>query len=388
MQPEQSIFDILLYCSVLLLISSLSFPYLRRKSELHISGAGCRPATKLGVSKMRLDGIAFFLAYGISIFFICFRVNDPDLGVYDANYYQEYFEAIPGDFFHYLNDVTTFEVGYSTVTWVVRRITGQYWVMSLIWNTLIFLCLARFLSHINLKQCGFFVVLLVEATLFDQLVTLRMAISIAIALNAFVEMSRNKWGVAFLILCIAASMQISALLLLPAYVIAYIYLHSAKQPLFWLVLLVFGGIAVASFSLALIYRIVSGTAKAVYFTESSLSLGVYFTMFVFSVLLFRRQNRVASCAPINAILIAIIPTCFLCVPLQLLASAFYRCLLFYIPIAIALIPSLLKSYRSAPLTVSYVATAVICYGYLLIRMVNFVTSQIPYFGIYQNWLLL
>lgn len=336
---------------------------------------------------MRLDSIAFVLAFGVSAFFICFRINDPALGVYDANYYQEYFEAIPSDFFHYMNDITTFEVGYSAVTWAVRRFTEQYWIMSLIWNSLIFFCLARFLSYINLKHCGFFVVLLVEATLFDQLVTLRMAISIAIALNAFVEMSRNKWVAAFLLLCIAASMQISALLLLPAYIIAYIYLHSTKQPLFWLALLVFGGIAVTSFSLALIYRIVSGTAKATYFTESSLSLGVYFTMLVFSALLFRRQNRVASCAPINAILMVIIPTCFLCIPLQLLASAFYRCLLFYIPLAIALIPSLLKSYKSVPLTVSYAATAAICYGYLLVRIVNFITSQIPYFGIYQNWLI-
>lgn len=382
----QGIYDVLLYCAVLLSISGLSFPFLKRRSEQYLSGQSARNAEP-EIPQLRIDTLALLLAYAISIVFICFRINDPSLGVLDANFYQQYFEDIPPSLPYYLTEVTTFEIGYSIATWVVRQITSQYWVMLFIWDTLIFICLTRFLSRINLSSNGFFVVLLIEATLFDQLLTLRMAISIAIALNAFVEISLNRWGRALLLLLIAASMHISALLLLPAYVIIYIYLHSNKQPFFWLILLVCGGVAIAAFSLTLIYRVVSGSAKAVYFAESSLSLGVYLTMLVFSILTFRRFWSIASDAPINIILMTLIPTCFLCVPLQLLASAFYRCLLFYIPIVLALIPSIIKSYRKSPITVTYAIVWLICYGYISLRIYSFIVSQIPNFGIYANWLL-
>ena len=119
-----------------------------------------------------------------------------------------------------------------------------------------------------------------------------------------------------------------------------------------------------------------------YFGESSLALGTYLATIIIFILSLFKYNEMIEKAEINKHLIAILPVCIICAPLQFHISIMYRLTLYFIPIMVSLIPSLVSCYLKKKNSAIGVPICLVLYSYMLIRVYAFFSEEMVYIGPY------
>jgi hypothetical protein len=330
--------------------------------------------------------ILVFIAYIIYIFFAVFKKIDMGLGATDAYYYMTYYADIPGSLKFYMSVITTFEPGYSVVTWLFRQVTEEYRVMLLFWHTLTFCLTIKFLRNVNLEKYSYLSVFLILLILVSQFNTLRMSISITIALIALIYLYEEKWIKSFIVILIAISMQIAAVIMIPVWIVYFLVIKRKKYPVRQIVVYTIAGVATTIVLLFPVMSIMANSVKSIYLGESSLAIGTYLAVSVIFILSVMKYKEMIALNGFNKVLIIMLPICFVCVPLQYKVAIMYRLTLYFIPVMMALIPSLCQCYSKQKNSVMGIAVIMVLYSYMLYRAYSFFTEEIPSVGPYINTL--
>jgi hypothetical protein len=331
--------------------------------------------------------ILVMIAYVIYIFFAVFKKIDIDLGATDAYYYMTYYANIPSSLKFYMTVITTFEPGYSLVTWIFRQCTEEYKVMLLFWHTLTFCLTIKFLRNVNLEKYSYLSVFLILLILISQFNTLRMSISITIALIALVYLYEEKWVRSLLVIFIAISMQIAAVIMIPVWIVYFLVTKRKKYPIRQIVVYTIAGIASTIVLLFPVMSMMASSAKNIYLGESSLAIGTYFAVGVIFILSVIKYKEMIALHGFNKVLIVMLPICFVCVPLQYKVAIMYRLTLYFLPVMMALIPSLCQCYYKQKNSVMGIGVIIVLHTYMLYRAYSFFTEEILSIGPYINTLV-
>lgn len=357
------------YVAVLTVMTLLVIPHL--KKDYNIEGEQRR----LIVSA---EAVMVIFAYVIYIIFAVSKSFMPGTGSNDAYAYYLNFTRADCTLKHFMTEVTTFEPGYSFVVWIVRQVTVDYRFMLWFWHTLTFVFTACFYKKVYLKNNYSLVIFMGLTILITQFNTLRMSISISIALYSLISMYEKRWIKALIIIICAASMQISAVIMLPVLIVVFIaYNRNNYKKTIVMILIILGSImTVVMFGL--INRITLGTDKSVYVGHSSVAWGTDFAVIVFLVLSYAKFGPLKKIAGINEVFMMALPIELICIPLQLNMAIMYRMILYFIPIIYSLIPSIIQCYKDAGNNINYFIVKIISYGYLISRIYAFIIEEVVY----------
>lgn len=370
---------VLPYIGVLLITTVLTIPYFK------ISGVQGEIRRKRG--GLRSENALLFLAYAIYILFAAFKdykttgFASNDAYAYYANFLQA--NASLRNFFV----ISSFEPGYTLITWIMRRFTENYAWTLFFWHTLTFCLNVYFYKHIYLKKNSVLAILAGFMILFTQFNTHRMAISISIAVCSFVAMDQKHWIKALFIILIAMSMQISAIIMIPVLFVAFTVnsLHRYRKTVIYALTVL--GVVMCAALLGLAERILTATTKEIYLGQSAIAWGTYGAVILFFIFAIIRYRQLIQINSINRILIPALPICLVCIPLQFRIAVMYRLTLYFLPVMLALIPSLLACYKHEKQTLLKAAVYASCYIYLIMRIYDFCMDEVPLLGQYVNTLL-
>lgn len=306
-------------------------------------------------------------------------------GASDAYYYKYYFENYGQDLGLFMKE-STFEPLYSLISHLFRLFTDNYSYMLWFWYTLTFVLLIGFIKQLYMEKYSFLVILTMLTMLITQYNTLRMSISITIALTSLFFMKNDKWIKALIVILLAMGIQVSAFIMIPVWIVNYVLTKVTgfnKEKLIFFVLI---GEILTIASTSLVSRIVLHSSKAAYLGESSLAIGMYSITFVVFILCLVKYDEIVAVNPINYYLINMMPICFICIPLQYNISIFYRMVLYFMPIILGIIPSICVSYvsKETKMNVNGLAVIIITHFYILSRIVSFCLEEVPYVGRYYS----
>ncbi len=366
------------YVAVLAAMTLLISPYLRKEKNT----VDVYEQRWLYIST---QGILVFAAYLIYIIFAVSKSFMPGKGAKDAYAYYVNFTGADCTLKHFMTEVSTFEPGYSFAVWIVRQLTSEYRFMLWIWHTLTFILIVGFYKKVYLKTNYLFPVFIGLMILMSQFNTLRMSISISIALFSLFAMYKKSWIKAGIIILCAASFHVSAVIMFPVFMVVFIVSHwngYKKSLLFTLICL---GIILTIAMFGIINRLALGTDKSVYVGESSVAWGMDLAIIVFSMLGLVKMKQLKQLSKFNEILILALPVGIICIPLQLNISVMYRMLLFFHPIMLALIPSIIKCYKESSTKVVSYMVSLLSYGYLITQINSFCTESVEVLGKYATF---
>lgn len=306
-------------------------------------------------------------------------------GASDAYYYKYYFEHYGQDLGLFMKE-STFEPLYSLISHIFRTFTDNYSYMLWFWYTLTFVLLIGFIKQLYMEKYSLLVILTMLTMLITQYNTLRMSISITIALTSLFLMKNDKWIKALIVIFLAMGIQVSAFIMIPVWIVNYVLTKVVGFKKEKLIFFVVVGEVLTIGSLSLVNRIIMHSSKAVYLGESSLAIGMYAITFVVFVLCLIKYDDIIAVNPINYYLINMMPVCFICIPLQYNISIFYRMVLFFVPIILGIIPSICASYRGRERKISAngLAVIIVTHFYVLSRIVSFCLEEVPYVGRYYS----
>lgn len=217
----------------------------------------------------------------------------------------------------------------------------------------------------------------------SQLNTLRMSISVSIALYSLISMHEKRWITALIIIICAASVQISAVILLPVLIVLFIAYNRNNYRKSLLFALIGLGIIFTIAMFGLINRIALGTDKSVYVGHSSVAWSTDLAIIIFSAICFANFKQLKNTSGLNEVLMMALPVGIICIPLQFNISVMYRMLLYFLPIIYSLIPSIIKSYSNNKNKLKYFAVIIIAYGYLFSRVYSFISEEIVFLNEYR-----
>ena len=351
------------YLVLLVIMTVLVIPKIRNKNSFFFR-------------QRAMNNVLCILAYIIYIVFVLTKKIDLGIGATDAYYYRDYFLSINTTLHDYLTNITTFEPGYSIISWFIRQYTSNYLVMLFVWHTLTFILLINFMEVAYAHKTNFFVILLILSLLLTQLNTLRMSISISLSLYSMTQMNKKHWWVALLIIIAAISIQVSAVIMVPVWLISYIFSKKESISKALLTFFIILGIICAAGSVRIIEWLVADTEKAVYLGQSSLSIGTYMAVIIILFLSYWKCREMIKINAFNRILMLALPVCLICIPLQYNISIMYRLTLYFIPIMLALIPSLQRCYCKR--NIDFLITNVCLCSYIFIRIYKFCVEDCFY----------
>ena len=172
-------------------------------------------------------------------------------------------------------------------------------------------------------------------------------------------------------------MHVSAVIMVPVFMVAFIASNRNNYKKSLVVLLVVLGTVITIAMFGVINMIALRTSNFVYVGDSSVAWGADFAIIVFSILCFAKFNQLKQLAEINEIFMMALPVGIICIPLQWNMSIMYRMLLYFLPVIFALIPSIIKCYNDVDEgKIKSLAVVVISYGYLLLRLYSFCTEDV------------
>lgn len=358
------------YVAVLTVMTLLVAPYLKKDYDIENRQHKLIASTKV---------LMVFLAYFIYIIFAVSKSVMPEKGASDAHAYYLNFTKADCSLKYFMTKVTTFEPGYSFAVWLVRQVTSDYKFMLWVWHTLTFILTVGFYKKVYLKNDYLLVIFAGFTLLMSQFNTLRMSISVSIALYSLISMYERQWIKSLIIIICASSVHITAVIMIPVLMVVFIVYNSNQYKKTLIVFLIIMGSILTIASLGLINIIVLGMGeKNIYVGHSSVAWGTVFAIIVFLILSYKKFDQLKRISGINEIFMMALPVALICIPLQLNISIMYRMFLYFLPVIYSLIPSIIKCYKDTEKKEIYFLTMIISYGYLFSRAYSFITEEVVY----------
>ena len=362
------------YVAILTIMTLLVLPYIKKNNKYNVNK--CRKFT------LSTDFIFVFLAYLIYIFFAVSKSFMPGIGANDAYAYYLNFTMADCSLFNFMTNVTTFEPGFSFIVWIVRQLTTDYRFMILVWHTLTFILIIKFYKLIYLKNHTFLIIFVGLTLLITQFNTLRMSISILVALFSLIAMYEKRWIKSLIIIICAISVHITAVIMLPVFMVIFITYNRKNSKKSVIAILIIFGIVFTISMFGLINKFAINTEKNIYVGYSSVAWGTDAAIIVFLILSYVKFNQIRKMAGINEIFMMALPVELICIPLQLNMAMMYRMILYFIPIIYFLIPSIIQCYKETENKVKYITITIVSYAYLLLQIYSFITEEIVYLNRY------
>jgi len=251
------------------------------------------------------------------------------------------------------------------------------------------------LKNIYTKTNSLLPIAAVFLLLISQFNTMRMTLSIGIALQMILIIQKQKWKTAAFLAVLAISCHITAIILIPIIIVNYmvvkienyVVVNRFKINFTKLKLIIIAGMVLAVALIPIMNILLSGSSKEEYVGSSgSLAYGNYTIVFVITVLAVYRYKSFCRLSDVNKTFIVTLPICLCCIPLQYSVQMIYRMILFFNPLILGSIPSILKTY-SKKNNVIDLGVTLFMYFYVLVRIYSFFTEELKYVGIYSNTLL-
>ena len=342
--------------------------------------------------------IFLYISYIIYIFFSVFKEVNPLTSAHDAFYYKDRFEKINecSSWFTFLfREDHEFEIGFESLYFICKKISVDYHFFLWILFTCIFFLYIRFLKNIYTKTNSLLPIAAVFLLLISQFNTMRMTLSIGIALQMILIIQKQKWKTAAFLAVLAISCHITAIILIPIIIVNYmvvkienyVVVNRFKINFTKLKLIIIAGMVLAVALIPIMNILLSGSSKEEYVGSSgSLAYGNYTIVFVITVLAVYRYKSFCRLSDVNKTFIVTLPICLCCIPLQYSVQMIYRMILFFNPLILGSIPSILKTY-SKKNNVIDLGVTLFMYFYVLVRIYSFFTEELKYVGIYSNTLL-
>ena len=394
------------YLVYLLTESILLFLYLRLRNHplqrVQISDELSFSSERRESSWSKIAASVFlFAAYIIYILFSVFKKVDPKTSAHDAYNYMKFFMDVDPSLSlgSFLKSDLEFEPGFSLLYWFSKRIYNDYHFLLWIVFTLVFILYVSYLRKIYTRSHSFLMICTVFLLLIGQFNTMRMTLSIGIGLHILPMLQKKKWIAACLTAVLAMSFHITAAILFPMILVVFCMERVAPTVSFGkfmqkisafktekhLTIIVLG-MVMAVASIGILNRLLAGTSKDVYIGDSGkLAVGTYTIVLIIFVTSIWKFKKVAALSSLNLIMIEVLPICLCCIPLQYSVGMIYRMTLFFNPIILGIIPSLLKAYSRK--TMTQIMISAFLYFYMFVRIYSFFTEELGYVGEYTNTLI-
>ena len=283
--------------------------------------------------------------------------------------------------------VTYFSKSYTSVI-RLSVIEDLYRVFLVVVHGIMFLCVAEFYRACRFERENVFTILctfLICGELFYLFCIMRNSLALAFGLWLFALLNEKKYGLALLPLVLAVGMHLAAVILIPVYVFVLLMdklqAGTVKKTALWL------GAVLAAECIALpIFNYLIRNTRYVHYLGGGISWGTFAVLLVLTVsffLLYRGQlpshdDRFELWAVLCA---------WICLPIQMNYSIFYRSLLMFSPMFYRVIPSVYDRYRAmdagSPFKklIRWGGIAALA-GYVLIRVYKMYTGDFISYGLY------
>ena len=306
-----------------------------------------------GEGAVRYTAKAKLILLGAGILYVAFSaarlIFHGGIGGNDALTYKLFFEEANcslKEFFSVRTGMVS-EPLFRVLVWGIRQITAEYRVFLVAVHGIMFLCVAEFYRACRFERENFFTLLctfLICGELFYLFCIMRNSLALAFGLWLFALLNEKKYGLALLPLVLAVGMHLAAVILIPVYVFVLLMdkLQAAtvKKTALWL------GAVLAAECIALpIFNYLIRNTRYVHYLGGGISWGTFAVLLVLTVsffLLYRGQlpshdDRFELWAVLCA---------WICLPIQMNYSIFYRSLLMFSPMFYRVIPSVYDRYRA------------------------------------------
>lgn len=168
------------------------------------------------------------------VFLVIASIRTESVGSDTPNYAKFFYNVLACNNFGDAFAVSRFEVGFAAVTFLLTRITDSFNVYLLVLCAFYYGCVVSFIGKYG-KSYGTAVLIAFGLTVFyDPLITLRQSVSIGFFLIAFRDLLHRKALRYFVLIAIACSFHISAIILVPVYFFPAIKLSKASDCVKWL----------------------------------------------------------------------------------------------------------------------------------------------------------
>lgn len=353
------------YIVLLIGMTLLSYPYFKTGKDIKVRTLDSWVITS--------SKVLILVCYILYIVFCVFRKISYGFGGPDAHSYQDlFYQSAEFDLTTYLLDITTFEPGYSIISWFIAVVFDDYRVALFFWHTVAFVLMIRFMRRTIGGQR--FLLLVIPAfyiILFEQLNTLRMIVGLTIVINSIFAMNQNKWLKALLVIIVACSVHMSSVVFLPVLMFEIIMHNKNSFSNLKLFLMVVLAIIVSSGSVGLVAGLLTSLSKEAYLDTSSVSYGIYIPAVILIVLILSNRRILEKQSEYAETLIIALPVVFICLPLQVNFTIAYRMANLFLPIMYSLSILLLSACVKWLSSSSFAALFLIVNGYFVYRIMHF-----------------
>lgn len=335
-------------------------------------------SVKENISK-NLRGFCALTGYFVYILFAVFRKIDVGYGGTDAIAYYTFFMQASMPYISYITSMHP-EFGFSSILWLLHRITNNYVVVLLVFHSFTYIVLLKFIRYISCSNI--IAVMLLNQILFTQFNTLRMSICIAIALYTLILLDKSKFLNALIWTILAISIHKSAAILLPMILANFYFRNKAITCMRFIVLMLIYS-AVAFVLYIMMENYFARTKYFIYLSSNhAYALGSYLFIVVMIMFSIMKYQWLTASNGINRVILISMVTLPVCFMYSYHVPIFYRVMLILLQFAYALFAIELKSFtlkRCSPLFLLFTLSTM--YIYSIIRMYRFFSTEVQYIGI-------
>ena len=349
------------------------------------------PDASGGIRYNRKAKLVLLLAGLLYTAFAAARMISHDgLGGNDSLIYKMFFEEADcslAEFFTVRTEAVS-EPLYRVLVWAVRQITAEYRVFLVVIHGFLFLSVVNFCRFCRFSQKNILsaaCIFLICGELFYVFCIVRHSLALACGLWVFALLNEKKYGLALIPLVISFGMHLAAIILIPVYVFVLLMeklkAFTLKKTVLWLAAV----LAAECIALPVFNWLIRNT-RYVHYLGGGLSLGTFAVLLVLTVsffLLWRgKQPSYDRHFELWVVLCA-----WICLPLQLNYSIFYRSLLMFSPMFYRVIPTVAERYYAMEdgtllkKLIRWGGIALLA-GYVVIRMVKMYTGDFISYGLY------
>lgn len=363
----------LLYCGALVVLTACVYPYVSSGRD------GRQKKIPSWVRICYWAGLVFY------VLFASFREIGYGYGGTDAYGYKMLFEAAQGvPFLEYIFHTTSFEIGYSTLSWVVEHLFHSYAAMLCVVHGFTYALLARFMRDNYVRVPGLAAsVLATNILLLEEFNTLRTVAALSIALNCIAYAVKERYLSAALVVILASSFHLSALIFLPAILLSAILGMRKEFHAGLFVVLGGGALLVAFLGVNVLGAILTNMGKGVYTEEGAIAYGVYLPALVLLLLLLARGVRAGLDGRYAVWYVSAFVVCLCCWPLQSRMAIVYRMAMNFIPIIYTVSLSGQINSQIGRNSISNLVFKFMALCYPVYRIVSFVVDGMFYCGNYN-----
>lgn len=284
-----------------------------------------------------LARVCYWAGFVFYVLFASFREIGYGYGGTDAYAYKMLFEAAQGaPFFEYLFHMTSFEIGYSVLNWVVGHLFHSYAAMLCVLHGLTYVLLARFMKDNYARVPGLMVsVFATNVLLLEEFNTLRTIVALSIALNCIAYAAKGRYLPAALIAVLASSFHLSALIFLPVILLGAVFGMREEFHAGLFVVLSSGVLLIAFMGISFLGTLLTSMGKGVYTEQGAVAYGVYLPALILLLLLLARSIRTSFDGCCAALYVSALLVCLCCWPLQSRMAIVYRMAMNFVPVIYA-----------------------------------------------------